>query len=156
MSTAYELDAMTKKRYPTPEAYAKDIPRLLRDLGFSEERARFLADHIVVDPAREFRVRLSHHEPQDVGKTGFHRDQGAVSAEVFALVLRPGRPLAQDLSEGDLGGAIVEPRDDEGRRSRLPARPARSQGPPATVSPFQPARRAVPQSRMRLRPHRRE
>jgi len=50
--TEADLDAMTKKRYPTPEAYAKDIPRLLRDLGFAEDRARFLAEHIVVDPAR--------------------------------------------------------------------------------------------------------
>jgi hypothetical protein len=47
-----ELDALTKKRYPTTEAYAADIPRLLRDLGFSEASARFLAEHIVVDPAR--------------------------------------------------------------------------------------------------------
>ena len=47
-----DLDAATKKRYPTPAAYAADIPRLLHDLGFSEERARFLADHIEVDPAR--------------------------------------------------------------------------------------------------------
>ena len=47
-----DLDAATKKRYPTPTAYAADIPRLLRDLGFSEEKARFLADHIEVDPAR--------------------------------------------------------------------------------------------------------
>ncbi len=47
-----ELDAMTRQRYPTPEAYAADIPRLLRELGFSEEKARFLAGHIVVDPSR--------------------------------------------------------------------------------------------------------
>ena len=47
-----ELDAITKKKYPTPEAYAADIPRLLRDLGFSAERAQFLADQIVVDPSR--------------------------------------------------------------------------------------------------------
>jgi len=47
-----DLDAMTKKKYPTPAAYAADIPRLLHDLGFSDERARFLADHIEVDPAR--------------------------------------------------------------------------------------------------------
>jgi hypothetical protein len=47
-----ELDALTRKRYPAPAAYAADIPRLLRDLGFSEERARFLADHIEVDPSR--------------------------------------------------------------------------------------------------------
>jgi hypothetical protein len=47
-----ELDALTRGRYPTPAAYAADIPRLLRDLGFSEARARFLADHIEVDAAR--------------------------------------------------------------------------------------------------------
>jgi len=47
-----ELDERTRKRYPTAEAYAADIPRLLRDLGFSPERARFLAERIVVEPAR--------------------------------------------------------------------------------------------------------
>jgi hypothetical protein len=47
-----ELDALTRKRYPTPAAYAADIPRLLHDLGFSEDRARFVADHIEVDPSR--------------------------------------------------------------------------------------------------------
>lgn len=47
-----QLDDLTKKKYPTPEAYAADIPRLLRDIGFSEEKSRFVADHIVVDPAR--------------------------------------------------------------------------------------------------------
>jgi len=47
-----ELDAIVRKRYPTAQAYAADIPRLLRDLGFAPERARFLAEHIVVEPAR--------------------------------------------------------------------------------------------------------
>jgi len=47
-----ELDALTRERYPSALAYAADIPRLLRDLGFSPERARFLAERIVVEPAR--------------------------------------------------------------------------------------------------------
>jgi hypothetical protein len=47
-----ELDAVTKKKYPTKDAYAADIPRLLMDLGFSEAQARFVADHIEVDPSR--------------------------------------------------------------------------------------------------------
>ena len=50
--TETELDAMTRKKYATPAAYAADMPRLLQDLGFSAERARFLADRIEVDPAR--------------------------------------------------------------------------------------------------------
>ena len=47
-----ELDAITRKRYPTAEAYKKDIPNLLMKLGFSKERAEYLANNIEVDPAR--------------------------------------------------------------------------------------------------------
>jgi hypothetical protein len=47
-----ELDARTRSRYPTAEAFARDMPRLLEALGFPPERARFLAGHVVVEPAR--------------------------------------------------------------------------------------------------------
>ncbi len=50
--TEAELDAITRKRYPDAAAYKKDIPRLLRGLGFSAEKASWLAAHILVDPAR--------------------------------------------------------------------------------------------------------
>ncbi len=47
-----QLDDITKKKYPTASAYAADMPRMLADLGFTREQARFLSDHIVVDPSR--------------------------------------------------------------------------------------------------------
>ncbi|MDP2340088.1 MAG: hypothetical protein Q8O67_03955 [Deltaproteobacteria bacterium] len=47
-----ELDALTKKKYPTAQAYKDDMPRLLMELGFTAEKARWLAERIVVDPAR--------------------------------------------------------------------------------------------------------
>ncbi len=50
--TEGQLDEITRKRYPTPEAYHKDMVRLFTELGFAKEKARFLADNIVVDPAR--------------------------------------------------------------------------------------------------------
>lgn len=50
--TAAQLDEMVARKYPTPEAYQKDIPNLLVKLGFSPERAQYVANHIVVDPAR--------------------------------------------------------------------------------------------------------
>jgi hypothetical protein len=50
--TDAQLDAITRKKYPTAEAYRADMPRLFRELGFSEERAKMLADNIIVDPAR--------------------------------------------------------------------------------------------------------
>jgi len=47
-----QLDAMTRKRYPDAAAYKKDIPRLLRGLGFTQQKAAWLDAHILVDPAR--------------------------------------------------------------------------------------------------------
>jgi hypothetical protein len=47
-----ELNAITRKRYPDAQAFHADLPRILQQLGFSEEKVRFLADHIAVDPAR--------------------------------------------------------------------------------------------------------
>ncbi|MEM9293019.1 MAG: hypothetical protein AAGD01_15165 [Acidobacteriota bacterium] len=46
------LSAITRERYPTADAFAADIPRLLRDLGFSDERAAMMQDYIVVEPSR--------------------------------------------------------------------------------------------------------
>ncbi|MFZ1131662.1 MAG: hypothetical protein WAN38_12885, partial [Terriglobales bacterium] len=50
--TEAKLDEMVAKKYPTAEAYQKDIPNLLMKLGFSPERARYVANNIIVDPAR--------------------------------------------------------------------------------------------------------
>jgi hypothetical protein len=50
--TEAELDAITKKKYPTAAAFAADIPAILTKLGFSDERARYLASNIEVDPSR--------------------------------------------------------------------------------------------------------
>lgn len=50
--TEAQLDAIVSKKYPTAEAYKKDIPNILMKLGFSPEKAQYLADNIIVDPAR--------------------------------------------------------------------------------------------------------
>jgi hypothetical protein len=50
--TEAQLDEMVAKKYPTPQAYQQDIPNLLVKLGFSPERAQYVASHIQVDPAR--------------------------------------------------------------------------------------------------------
>src|SRR5437899_6458364 len=47
-----ELSRLTRLRYPTAEAYKKDIPPLLQGLGFTAEKSRWIDSHIVVDPAR--------------------------------------------------------------------------------------------------------
>ncbi len=47
-----ELDALVRAKYPTPEAYTKDIPNLLVKLGFSREKAEYVAARMEVHPAR--------------------------------------------------------------------------------------------------------
>lgn len=47
-----ELDAIVRERYPTAQAYERDIPNLLEGLGFPPERAQVIAADIVVEPAR--------------------------------------------------------------------------------------------------------
>jgi hypothetical protein len=50
--SAEELDKIVKTRYPTPEAYEKDMAKLLVGLDFPKQRAEYLAANIVVEPAR--------------------------------------------------------------------------------------------------------
>jgi hypothetical protein len=47
-----ELDRIVAGRYPTAEAFAKDMPRILAELGFSQASAAAITPHIQVDPAR--------------------------------------------------------------------------------------------------------
>jgi len=50
--TEAQLDEIVSTKYPTPQAFHADMPNLLMKLGFSKERAEYLARNIEVDPAR--------------------------------------------------------------------------------------------------------
>ena len=72
-----ELDKIVSAKYPTPDAYKADIPNMLLKLGFSKERAEYLAANIIVDPARGSGhamgagMKSAHpHLRTRVGKTG--------------------------------------------------------------------------------------
>ncbi len=49
---AQELDAAVEARFPTFKSFQEKLPDVLRELGFEEATADFLAAHIQVDPAR--------------------------------------------------------------------------------------------------------
>jgi hypothetical protein len=77
--TEAQLDEMVAKKYPTAKAYQKDIPNLLMHLGFSPEKAQYVANNIIVDPARgsghamgaEMRSEKAHLRTR-VEKTGMN------------------------------------------------------------------------------------
>jgi len=47
-----KLDAIVSEKYPDAEAFRRDIPAILRRLGFDGETADFLGERIAVDAAR--------------------------------------------------------------------------------------------------------
>ncbi len=47
-----QLTSKTSSLYPNPEAFKAQMPVMLKKLGWSPERAKYLSDKIVVDPAR--------------------------------------------------------------------------------------------------------
>lgn len=47
-----ELDKITKEKYPTAEAFEKDLYNILLKLDFTEESARYISEKIQVDPSR--------------------------------------------------------------------------------------------------------
>jgi hypothetical protein len=101
--TEAQLDEIVSKRYPAPQFYQKDISRLLLKLGFSAQRAQYLADHIVVDPARgaghamgaEMRTEKSHLRTR-VDKTGMNYKSFNVAAHEM------GHNVEQTLSLNDV------------------------------------------------------
>jgi len=71
-----KLTAETRRRYPDAEAFHRDMPRMLRNLGFDAAEAQFLADHIVVEAARG-----SGHAWECMGRTEPARLRTRVSGE---------------------------------------------------------------------------
>lgn len=44
-----ELDRIVKSKYPTKDAFEKDLPNILKKLGFTSEKAKFICSHVAVD-----------------------------------------------------------------------------------------------------------
>ncbi len=47
-----ELSKITKKKYPNTTAFENDLPNILKKLGFTPEKANFIASKVQVDAAR--------------------------------------------------------------------------------------------------------
>jgi hypothetical protein len=104
-----ELDALVAKRYPTAEAYEKDMPDLLMKLGFARDRAQYLTSNIVVEPARgsghawgaQMRSAKSHLRTR-VGEDGM--DYKGFNIAVHEM----GHNVEQTLSMNDIDYTLLE------------------------------------------------
>lgn len=47
-----ELDKIIRERFPDADAFERQLPQILRTLGFSQDKAAYLSERITVDPSR--------------------------------------------------------------------------------------------------------
>jgi hypothetical protein len=107
--TESELDAIVSKRYATVDAFEQDMSKLLRKLGFSKQRAQYLAGNIVVDPARgaghawgaQMRSEKAHLRTR-VGKDGM--DYKGYNIAIHEM----GHNVEQTISLNDIDYTLLE------------------------------------------------
>jgi hypothetical protein len=82
-----KLDALTRARYPDVGAFQADLPRILRTLGFSKEKAAFLVDHIRVDPARGAGHALQAERRGDFPRLRTRFEKGGMDYKGFNIAI---------------------------------------------------------------------
>ncbi len=107
--TEDQLDAIVRKRYPTAEAYKEDIPNLLVELGFSKERAQYLADHIVVDPARGSGHALGAQRRADNSHLRTRVEKDGMNFKGFNIAIHEmGHNVEQTFSLNDVDSTLLQ------------------------------------------------
>jgi hypothetical protein len=107
--TEAQLDEIVAKRYPTAQAYEKDIPNLLMKLGFSKERAQYLANNIVVDPARGSGHALGAGMRSAKTHLRTRVEKGGMNYKGFNIAVHEmGHNVEQTLSLNDIDNTLLQ------------------------------------------------
>jgi hypothetical protein len=107
--TEEQLDAIVRKRYPTAEAYEQDIPNLLMGLGFSREKAQYLAAHIVVDPARGSGHALGAQRRADKSHLRTRVEKDGMNYKGFNIAVHEmGHNVEQTFSLNDVDSTLLQ------------------------------------------------
>lgn len=107
--TEEELDAIVRKKYPTAQAYAADIPNLLQKLGFSKERAAYLARNIVVDPSRGAGHAMGAARREDKAHLRTRVEKEGMNYKGYNIAVHEmGHNVEQTLSLNDIDHTLLE------------------------------------------------
>src|SRR4030095_6724015 len=107
--TEEQLDAIVRKKYPTAEAYKADIPNLLQQLGCSEQKAQYPADHIEVDPARGSGHALGAARRADNSHLRTRVEKGGMNYKGFNIAVHEmGHNVEQTFSLNDVDSTLLQ------------------------------------------------
>lgn len=81
------LDRTLRERYPSPKEFSADLPRVLQVLGFSDERAKYLAEKIVVDPSRGAGHALGMQRRDDKAHLRTRFEKGGMDYKGFNIAI---------------------------------------------------------------------
>jgi hypothetical protein len=102
------LDEIVSKRYPTAEAYDRDMPNMLERLGFSRERAKYLAAHIVVEPARGSGHATGGEMPGQKARLRTRVGKGGMDYKGFSIAVHEmGHNVEQVFSLNDVDHTLL-------------------------------------------------
>ncbi len=103
-----ELDAKVRSRYPTADAFAKDIPRILTELGFAAERVKHLSERIKVDASRGAGHALQAARRGDFPRLRTRIEPGGMNAKGYNIAVHElGHNVEQVLSLYDVDHTLL-------------------------------------------------
>jgi len=104
-----ELDQITRKRYPNPRAFEKDVPRILGKLGFSPATAQYLAARVVVDPARGAGHALGPRRREDKAHLRTRIDRAGMNYKGYNIAVHElGHNIEQVFSMTKIDHTLLE------------------------------------------------
>src|SRR5882724_2436116 len=107
--TEAQLDEMVAKKYPTAQAYQQDIPNLLMKLGFSSERAQYVAKNIVVDPARGSGHAMGAEMRAEKAHLRTRVEQGGMNYKAYNIAVHEmGHNVEQTFSLNDIDHTLLK------------------------------------------------
>ncbi len=107
--TEAQLDEIVAAKYPTAEAYKKDIPNLLVKLGFSKERADYLANNNIVDPARGSGHALGAGMRSAKAHLRTRVEKGGMNYKGFNIAIHEmGHNVEQTFSLNNIGHTLLQ------------------------------------------------
>ncbi len=107
--TEAQLDEMVAKKYPTAQAYQQDIPNLLMKLGFSPDRAKYVANNIVVDPARGSGHAMGAEMRAEKAHLRTRVEKGGMNYKAYNIAVHEmGHNVEQTFSLNDIDHTLLQ------------------------------------------------
>jgi hypothetical protein len=102
------LDGIVSKRYPTAEAFDEGMPAMLEKLGFTKERAAYLAKYIVVEPARGSGHASGGEMPEQEARLRTRVGKGGMDYKGFSIAVHEmGHNVEQVFSMNDVDHTML-------------------------------------------------